>query len=325
MARVDRRAAWLRGEHAEARTTTARSVSLRAPPFASLKWPSLPSISRPPSLSLEYPGSNARYVKSRYFIITVTHHIATLTFSIPAFFLSQVAGVAQEPRRDADAPPKDPPPPDPIESNSILTVPRSLHRRWLSTTQDQRAAHRESPRARRRSAGRSHRTALRARTPHCAALEISTAPTRITPPSVAALPAPDLTHDGRQRTTATKKILRAQKDTTPKTPINGACRHWGRPGNGAAALFLRCERGSHRHTAVITRPRLRLGWLPQPRRIPSIQPSAANQGAGFGEWRKKYTRQTPTKNDFFQGTEPVFGISTREIPVNTKEILRLFR
>ena len=99
MARVDRRAAWLRGEHAEARTTTARSVSLRAPPFASLKWPSLPSISRPPSLSLEYPGSNARYVKSRYFIITVTHHIATLTFLNPAFFLSQVAGVAQEPRR----------------------------------------------------------------------------------------------------------------------------------------------------------------------------------------------------------------------------------
>ena len=42
MAWVDRRAAWLRGEHAEARTTTARSVSLRAPPFASKKWPSLP-------------------------------------------------------------------------------------------------------------------------------------------------------------------------------------------------------------------------------------------------------------------------------------------
>ena len=64
---------------------------------------------------------------------------------------------------------------------------------------------------------------------------------------------------------------------------------------------------------------------PQPRRIPSIQPSAANQGAGFWEWLKKYTRQTPTKNDFFQSTVPVFGISTREIPANTKEALRIFR
>ena len=32
----------------------------------------------------------------------------------------------------------------------------------------------------------------------------------------------------------------------------------GRPGNGDAVLFLPCERGSHRHTAVITGPRLRL-------------------------------------------------------------------
>ena len=78
VARVDRRAAWLRGEHAEARTTTARSVSLRAPPFASWKWPSLPSISCPPSLSLEYPGPNARYVESGCFIITSTHHSLTL-------------------------------------------------------------------------------------------------------------------------------------------------------------------------------------------------------------------------------------------------------
>ena len=31
-----------------------------------------------------------------------------------------------------------------------------------------------------------------------------------------------------------------------------------RPGNGVSALFLPCVRGSHRHTAVITRPRLSL-------------------------------------------------------------------
>jgi len=40
----------------------------------------------------------------------------------------------------------------------------------------------------------------------------------------------------------------------------------------------------------------------QPQRISSIQPPAANQGAGFLEWLKKYTRQTPIKNDFFQST-----------------------
>ena len=50
-------------------------------------------------------------------------------------------------------------------------------------------------------------------------------------------------------------------DTTPETPIDG----YGdtvtlgvRPGNGVAALFLPCERSSHRHTAVVTRPRLSL-------------------------------------------------------------------
>ena len=31
-----------------------------------------------------------------------------------------------------------------------------------------------------------------------------------------------------------------------------------------------------------------------------------------------------TKNDFFQSTVPVFIISTREIPVNIKETLRVF-
>ena len=55
----------------------------------------------------------------------------------------------------------------------------------------------------------------------------------------------------------------------------------------------------------------------------NYQPRTRVQGLGHGA--KKYTRQTPTKNDFFQRTVPVFGIRTREIPVNTKEILRLFR
>jgi hypothetical protein len=54
----------------------------------------------------------------------------------------------------------------------------------------------------------------------------------------------------------------------------------------------------------------------------NYQPRTRVQGLGHGA--KKYTRQTPTKNDFFKGTVPVFGIRTREIPVNTKEILRLF-
>ena len=63
----------------------------------------------------------------------------------------------------------------------------------------------------------------------------------------------------------------------------------------------------------------------QPRRIPSIQPVAANQGAGFGErWEKYNTHQTPTKNIFFQSTVPVFGISTREMPVNTKKNFGFF-
>ena len=44
MARVDRRAAWLPVEHAEARTTMARSISACAPSFPSWKLPSLPSF-----------------------------------------------------------------------------------------------------------------------------------------------------------------------------------------------------------------------------------------------------------------------------------------
>ena len=53
------------------------------------------------------------------------------------------------------------------------------------------------------------------------------------------------------------KKVPAKKVTTKKTPFNRGCLG-GRPGNGVAALFLSCKRGPHRHTAVVTRPRLGL-------------------------------------------------------------------
>ena len=70
----------------------------------------------------------------------------------------------------------------------------------------------------------------------------------------------------RRRTTVKyEKMLRAHTGTKHKA---GDADRWGtetlgvRPGNGVAALFLPCERGSHRHTAVVTSPRLRLAlWL----------------------------------------------------------------
>ena len=66
-----------------------------------------------------------------------------------------------------------------------------------------------------------------------------------------------------------------------------------------------------------------LPWMGHARRYASghQKPNLRVWGYGGG----KYTHQTPTRNDLFQGTMPVFGISTREIPTNTKEILRLFR
>ena len=83
MARVDRSAAWLRGENAEARSTTARSVSLRAPSFPRWKWPSLPSISRPSSVPVKYRGPNAKYPDSCCSIATTTRHIMTLQSDNP--------------------------------------------------------------------------------------------------------------------------------------------------------------------------------------------------------------------------------------------------
>ena len=41
----------------------------------------------------------------------------------------------------------------------------------------------------------------------------------------------------------------------------------GRPGNGEASLFLPCERGSHSHTVVVTRPRLSLALQLLMRRV----------------------------------------------------------
>ena len=57
-------------------------------------------------------------------------------------------------------------------------------------------------------------------------------------------------------------VARCEKKKNPAM-LDGA-HGWGtetfgaRPGNGAAAWLLSCERGSHRRTAVATRPCLRL-------------------------------------------------------------------
>ena len=79
-------AAWFPRELAKPRSATARSVSLCAPPFASWKWPSPPFRSRPPSVPLEYRGSNARYDQSQCFIITTTRHSLTLPTGNPRSF-----------------------------------------------------------------------------------------------------------------------------------------------------------------------------------------------------------------------------------------------
>ena len=62
-----------------------------------------------------------------------------------------------------------------------------------------------------------------------------------------------------------KYALRAEKHAAcPHGHNAGDADRWGtvalgaRSGNGAAALFFPCERGSHRHTAVATSPRLSL-------------------------------------------------------------------
>ena len=92
-----------------------------------------------------------------------------------------------------------------------------------------------------------------------------TAPARPAPPLVAAPPTPDTT-DERRRTTTTKRCcVPAHMGTKHKAgdaPIDDGV--WGkaalghRLGIGELALFLQSERGSHRHTAVVTRPRLSL-------------------------------------------------------------------
>ena len=99
MARADRSAAWLPREHAEARSMTPRSVSARVPPFPSWKWPSPPFRSRPPSVPLEYRGSNARYDQSQCFIITTTRHSLTLQSREPAFVTPQVENTHQKQKR----------------------------------------------------------------------------------------------------------------------------------------------------------------------------------------------------------------------------------
>ena len=99
MARADRSAAWRARQHAKSRRATARSVSLRAPPFPSWKWPSLPVIPRTSSLPVEYRGPNAEHPDSRLSIATTTRHSLSIAPRAHAFFLSQVAGAHQKQNR----------------------------------------------------------------------------------------------------------------------------------------------------------------------------------------------------------------------------------
>ena len=78
MAEADRSAAWLPREHAEARTTRPRSISLRAPPFASWSDPPFLLFPRPPFVPVKYRGPNAWQLESRCSIPTTTRHILTL-------------------------------------------------------------------------------------------------------------------------------------------------------------------------------------------------------------------------------------------------------
>ena len=62
----------------------------------------------------------------------------------------------------------------------------------------------------------------------------------------------------------TQYFLKKKDAACPQGHKAGDADRWGtwalgvRPGNGVAAFLLTCERGSHSHTVVVTRPRLRL-------------------------------------------------------------------
>ena len=78
MAGADRSAAWFPGELAEARTQDPRSISLRAPPFASWSDPPFLLFPRPPFVPVKYRGPNAWQLESRCSFPTTTRHILTL-------------------------------------------------------------------------------------------------------------------------------------------------------------------------------------------------------------------------------------------------------
>ena len=78
MAGADRSAAWFPGELAEARTQDPRSISLRAPPFASWSDPPFLLFPRPPFVPVKYRGPNAWQLESRCSSPTTTRHILTL-------------------------------------------------------------------------------------------------------------------------------------------------------------------------------------------------------------------------------------------------------
>ena len=79
------------------------------------------------------------------------------------------------------------------------------------------------------------------------------------PRAAASSSAADSRYHARTMTHDDEKMLRAHEGTKPETPIDGVRRHRAlAPAIGEAALFLPRERGSHRHTVVITSPRLSL-------------------------------------------------------------------
>ena len=63
-------------------------------------------------------------------------------------------------------------------------------------------------------------------TPRVKLMVTRTAPARLAPPLVAALPTPDTRHHARTTTHDDEKMLRAQTNTTPETPINGVRQNW---------------------------------------------------------------------------------------------------
>ena len=100
MARADRSAGWLPGEHPEARTTTARSVSPYAPVF-----PSWEVGNGPPVLSFSSAVFVCGIPRSECVICRVPlfhrhEHTPYYDSAIrqPVLLLPQVAGAAQEPR-----------------------------------------------------------------------------------------------------------------------------------------------------------------------------------------------------------------------------------